>query len=586
MFSKLKDWQGIGWWLFLPALLFGWLSAGKPYFSSPSNSLLTSNNRLTHAGTDGNIDFDATHPAIAHNTTNDEYMLAWQADVGTDGEYEIFAQRLTNNGTPTGGVVQVSAVGTTNDTTRVAQRPAIAYNSVQNQYLIVWQADDDDFGLADDEWEIFGQRLDNAGTLLDTTFRISDMGSTDGDASYSALSPTIAYNTTNDQYLVVWQGDDNEDGLVNNEFEIFGQLLQGLDGTQVHDNDFQISGMGGLGDSNFSARHPAVAYNSTANDYLVVWQGDDNIAPLVDNEIEIFGRRVSPLSIPQGIDTRLTNMGTDGDITFAAQRPALAYNPSLNQYLLVWAGNDGSGGMNNEELEIFGQLLDATNNTIGSAFRLSDMGTDGDTIYTAFNPKVTYSTANQQYLVVWRGDDTTLADNAFEIFGQRVNAIGNESGTDFKISQLGNNDSDTAYFADLPALPVHNDAFIVWQGDDDIDGTDNELEIYGDIACANPSAETPVVTIAQTGTNDILLSWNNLAGNSNGAQILYTEDPYGSYQYLDSVTAGTIQYTHVGGAGDLTTNNFYVVQGLGNCSEGSTNSNITGEIDQLIAPGD
>ena len=38
---------------------------------------------------------------------------------------------------------------------------------------------------------------------------------------------------------------------------------------------------------------PAVAYNSTNNEYLVVWAGDDNTAPLVDDEFEIFGQRLN-----------------------------------------------------------------------------------------------------------------------------------------------------------------------------------------------------------------------------------------------------------------------------------------------------
>src|SRR5262249_12900822 len=41
------------------------------------------------------------------------------------------------------------------------------------------------------------------------------------------------------------------------------------------------------------AASAAVAYGP-ANEYLVVWSGDDNTTPLVNDEFEIFGQRFSP----------------------------------------------------------------------------------------------------------------------------------------------------------------------------------------------------------------------------------------------------------------------------------------------------
>ena len=38
-----------------------------------------------------------------------------------------------------------------------------------------------------------------------------------------------------------------------------------------------------------------MVYNSNRNEYFVAWSGDDNRAPLVDDELEIFGQRVEPL---------------------------------------------------------------------------------------------------------------------------------------------------------------------------------------------------------------------------------------------------------------------------------------------------
>jgi hypothetical protein len=63
-------------------------------------------------------------------------------------------------------------------------------------------------------------------------------------------------------------------------------------------NDFRLSDMGPDGNTNYGAFEPAVAYNGAANEYLVVWSGDDNNAPLVKGEYEIFGQRFAPSDPP------------------------------------------------------------------------------------------------------------------------------------------------------------------------------------------------------------------------------------------------------------------------------------------------
>ena len=111
-------------------------------------------------------------------------------------------------------------------------------------------------------------------------FRISDLGP-DGNISYSAAVSAVAYNPVNDRYLVVWYGDDNSASLVDGEFEIFGQLID-ADGASIG-QDFRISDMGPDGITSYFAANPAVAHNPDHNEFLVVWYGDDNTAPLVDN---------------------------------------------------------------------------------------------------------------------------------------------------------------------------------------------------------------------------------------------------------------------------------------------------------------
>jgi hypothetical protein len=50
------------------------------------------------------------------------------------------------------------------------------------------------------------------------------MGPDDGQG-FDAFSPSVVYAGQTNQALVVWQGDDNTGGLVEGEFEIFGQRV-------------------------------------------------------------------------------------------------------------------------------------------------------------------------------------------------------------------------------------------------------------------------------------------------------------------------------------------------------------------------
>ncbi len=208
---------------------------------------------------------------------------------------------------------------------------------------------------------------------------------------------------------------------MDDEFEIFGQRIDAATGAEIGANDVRLSDLGPNGEVNFDAFDPAIAYNSLDNEYLVAWSGDDDTAPLVQNEFEIFGQRIDAATGAEigANDFRLSDLGPDGSTNFEAFDPALAYNGLDNQYLVVWAGNVAVDG----EVEVFGQRIDAvTGAEIGvNDFRISDMGPNGNVNFAAFDPKVVYNSAPNEYLVVWRGDDDTapLVDNESEIFGQQ-----------------------------------------------------------------------------------------------------------------------------------------------------------------------
>lgn len=450
--------------------------------------------RISDMGPDGDIDWDARAPMVAYDPDLDEYLVVWRGDdnVGTlvAGENEIFGQRIDG---VTGAEIgandfRISHMGSDGDIAFDADDPAVVYNGTAREYLVVWSGEDDTAPLVQGEFEIWGQRIDAAtGLSVGAAFRISDMGP-DGDPLYDASHPRVAYNPGADEYLVVWQGDDNVGTLVEGEIEVFGQRLSGATGAEIGANDFRISDMSVDGDVNFDAAVPVVAYDPAHGQYLVAWAGEDGAGAMVVGEFEIFGQLLDAAGAQIGTnDFRISDMGPDGDDLYDAFAPSVAFNPSAGEYLVVWQGSDNSGLLSSGEEEIFGQrIVAATGAEIGTNdFRISDMGPDGDNFFDATAPAVAYDAADGEYLVVWEGDDDTapLVDGEQEIFGQRLDgATCVEVGdNDFRLSDMGP-DGDGTWDALQPVLALNGASdryLVVWRGDDGAGLLQNdEFEVY------------------------------------------------------------------------------------------------------------
>ena len=474
--------------------IFGQLIDGATGLETGTNDF-----RISEMGPDGDNNYDAGNPSIAWDPTANNFLAAWEGDTDAspllNGENEIFAERISASTGATVGAsdFRLSDMATDGFNSYDASSPAVTYGL--SKFLIVWEGDQDTLGLVDDEFEIYSQQV-LASTGAETgsnDFRISDMG-VDGDIDYDADVPAVAYNSVNKEYLVVWEGDDTTGTLVDGEKEIFGQRISASSGAELGANDFRISNMGADGNTLFDAVTPAIAYNPTANEYLVVWSGENTA---INGEFEIYGQRLAGATVAETgtIDFRISDMGPDLSDLYDAEEPAVAFNVTTGRYLVAWSGDDNTGLLVDGEMEIFGQLLDATGTQVGTNdFRISDMGTDGDASIDAFTPSVASNTTNSEFLVAWSGEDVSggLVSGEFEIFSQRINAsTGAELGTnDARISDMGPN-GDLNFDAENPDAvwnSTDNQYLIVWAGDD---VTDGESEIYGQ-RLSNVAAEIGV----------------------------------------------------------------------------------------------
>ena len=477
--------------------------------------------RISSMGTDGTTAAEGVGPEVAYDSTSDKYLVVFSGDnIGgaiVNDESEIWGQFVNaSTGALVGSNFRISTTGTDGDATRDATNPTVANNPGDSEFLVTWQSDNDNAGLANDELEVFGQLVNDDGTLILSNFRISTMG-TDGDASRDAQFPHVAYSSMANNYMVVWLGD----AATNGDDEIYGQLVDfagNLSGSR-----FQVSDMGPSGSTTYNAMFlPEIVFNSTSGEFLVIWFGTDNAGSLSSSENEIYGQILSASGTENGTDDfRISDMGNDGDFNHNAVNPAAAYNSTNNQYLVVWEGDDDISPLVNNEFEIFGQLLDNTGAETGTNdFRISFMGPDGNTSYLGVQPDVQYLTNMNEYIVVYYGDDNTspLVDGELEIFGQRVRANGTFVGSRIRLSAVGTNGSTTSVAFD-PQVTVRgsdNSYLAVWFGDDTT-GTlvDNEIEVFGQIYANETYTPTPTFTPSSTATNTPTSTRTNTPTNTN-----------------------------------------------------------------------
>ena len=450
---------------------------------SPLNGEVGSDRRYSTMGPTANASYDALDPAVAFNRAEDEFLVVWSGSDSVIGEFEIWGQRVdADTGSQLGGDFQISFIGTPGDPDYDAIEPAVAYNSADDEYFVVWAADN----ITDYDYEIYGRRLDSDGSLVGFLVRISVMGP-ENDSNYRAYHPSVVYNSTENEYLVVWYGDTNTGSLVNGENEIWGRRLSNT-AELLGDGQFRISSMGFDGDASYDAFDPDVAYNSTNNEYMVVWEGDSSAYDITDGEFEIFGQRLNASGGSMAGDFRITHVGDNNDPARDAADPAIAYDQCDNEYLVVWSGDM----IGDEIYDVVGQRLQRNGIKIGAYFFASNGSAGSNTDYDAYTPDVVYDPMNNEYFIVWKDDQMGALE--FEIIGQRIEAdTGHSVGIDSRLSDMGT-DGDAVYDAQTPAVSnggVYNEyTLIVWSGDN---STNGEFEIWGQMWLTSYFVRLPLV---------------------------------------------------------------------------------------------
>ena len=240
---------------------------------------------------------------------------------------------------------------------------AIAYDPDINRYLVVYEY------TADDEvgpWDIRGQVINADGTPIGSpqTIYTSPTGHN--------RNPELAYDNSNQGFFVVWSHYAGPDEVQN----IQGKWVT-IDpaGISSSNPDFTVNC-----DRDFNQYFPAIAYNSTNQNFMVVWEDYRNNSTTGS---DIYGHTINscaggPPCESEGercfhfFGEEADQLISHGDPPYYQAYdqllPAIAYDSVKNEFLVVWAYEFQGAG----DEYIFGQFIDNYGNHIyGQNFPVS-----------------------------------------------------------------------------------------------------------------------------------------------------------------------------------------------------------------------
>ncbi len=351
---------------------------------------------------------EARQPAVAYSRKVNGYLIAFVADPLTnDDEFEIWVQRVDADGGVVRSPFRVSQIGADGDDDRgPLSNPSLTYNDDDDQFLVAWDGDHE----ADEEFEIFAQRIGATGNEIGPETAVSATPGADRDA----LAPAVAYDPQAKRYLVAWQDDGFS---ADDETDVFGQLLNPA-AVPVGGDDFRISETGVDGNPDFSAFAPSVAADARRGGYMVAFSA--SLALGTDLEVKVQGvDRDGAQTGPS--DARISEVGPEGAADREAVRPRIAYNPAARQFLVSYAADDLAA---DDEYEAFVQRLSKDGEERGeSDLRVSSFGPEGNADFgVGTGPWSATGVASNgqlgEWLVGFYGDEAV--NGSFNAFVRRV----------------------------------------------------------------------------------------------------------------------------------------------------------------------
>jgi hypothetical protein len=333
-----------------------------------------------------------TGPGVTYNNHLDQWLVVWR-DNRNGLDSGIYGRRVDKNGSLLGSTITVL------DNDDTLGGPAVAFDSTQSRYLVVWY--DGSTG------RIQGRVLNANGSAFSSVFVIAE--------SANCAAPDVVYSPAMDVYLVVW-----EENISESDSNIRGRFV-GVDGTADPGGNFPIATL-----LNILERFPAVAVDPSDGKYLVVFHhnttGNSNIG----------GQRLlNTGALSGGV---LSISADSGDEAF----PDVAFNPLDDGAFVSWHHMVAG-----ETTEIKGRLVRADNSMGGQSTLSTPEGS------SEYYPSLSYARIGDPYLVTW--------DDLDDVLGRWVNAGGIVASDIFTVTSVNQQYGPSVAFGNDRFLVTYND---------------------------------------------------------------------------------------------------------------------------------
>ncbi len=376
-------------------------------------------------------------PRIAYNSLDDEFFVVWTEQGVREPEGPSLYFIAAQRFSSIGEKIGETLSPAGDPVEKTILLPTPEYNMFSSEYLIAYTTTGEGF-------DQFGAMASNTGTVMKPPFPISEK-------LRSQMHSRVAFNTREKQFFVVY--NSSESGSP----DIKGVILD-ENGNPVTDELM-------INDTEGDQYNPYIVYNPTDNTYLMNWEDFRNVPTWKENG-EIYGALLdSDGNVLVNDIPMIDDFGTadEGD----QRHNEIAYNGDKNEFFVCWS--DTAPSLNNAGVR--GRLIASDGTLKGPIFTVED------TTAPQMWPHPVYVPAKKHYFILWADGRNAEDPSAFwrDMFETEIDIYGkwmNSNGTFF---------SDEVVFCDEPGVQRYTsisyaektDRFMVaWQ-----DVVDEDLQL-------------------------------------------------------------------------------------------------------------
>ncbi|HHD62825.1 MAG TPA: hypothetical protein ENK96_00345 [Desulfobulbaceae bacterium] len=354
---------------------------------------------------------------VAYNSRHREYLVVYQYHNSIlPGPDQIHAARLSADGKYIANYI-------ISDLLNSCGQPDVAYDPLFDRYLVVWAYDTANDGT-DHGWDIYGRFIPWSGpTDTLNSFEIAaGYDEYTGSGFHLAVAeknPRIAYGKKNKTFLIVMEAVPIDPGSK--------PYITGTKVSVTGNNHWQNLTIRLTDISLVTLAHPDVAYDSLQDEFLVVFDDNENSS----SGGSIFGQFVTGQEAVgehhtlHNFGIRFSEINPGIALSGHHERPAVDYCPAADFYLITWVTNRDIGLGDLWARYYPGRSVQPPPSAVhleqldtGDSVNLVDVACGANKIPTN-GPQ-----GGADCLVTW----TLRHDNAFWTFGRQISLVGDSNG--------------------------------------------------------------------------------------------------------------------------------------------------------------